>query len=215
MKLGGILSLCFFIYLGSCDFDFFLLAEQWGPSFCRTNNCNGAASAKWSIHGLWPTTDTTPYPGYCEDVTYDKSLLSSIESQLSKEWPTLKSGGTNHEFWEYQWDKHGSCGLSNPRTDDQFSFFNETLGLHYSTPIQQVLSNAGIQPSDTQTYSLTAIKNAFKSAWGGVPQVHCTSADGKTLIFEVRVCFNKNTLNRQACVENFDCPSQIYYPKTF
>ena len=197
-------------------YDYFLLAIQWGPSFCLVTNCLPPSNIrKWTIHGLWPTTPSPPYPAYCNDIPFREADLRSIESQLIQEWPTLTSPGDHSSFWEYEWDKHGTCGVDNSRVNTQFNYFNYTLNLHYSAEVQNNLQDNSILPSDSKTYTRTTVSNAFRNAWGVTPELVCNTVSGRSYLAEVRICYNKN-FGFMNCPNVGSCPtSNIYYPYSY
>lgn len=199
MKVLLVLSI---FLLSAQAFDYFLLAVQWPVSYCLSTTCKIPGDPrKWTIHGLWPTTPTTPYPAYCEPVTYSASAISSIESQLKTEWPTYNPSGDYHDFWEHEWTKHGSCSLDNSQVNTQFKYFDKTLQLHSTYKIASVLNGAGITPSDTKTYTLSALTTAFRNSWGVVPEFDCATINGRPTLMEVRPCFHKSSMAILSCAD--------------
>ena len=79
---------------------------------------------QWCIHGLWPQLDKDNYPTFCKPVVFDESKLSSILPDLNKYWHSNR--GSNENFWEHEWKKHGSCMFQNM---NEFDYFNKTLEL--------------------------------------------------------------------------------------
>ena len=48
-------------------------------------------SAKWSIHGLWPTQFGKIAPGYCNDTwKFEYKAVESIRDQLDIYWPDVE-----------------------------------------------------------------------------------------------------------------------------
>ncbi|MEM8978013.1 MAG: ribonuclease T2 [Pseudomonadota bacterium] len=90
------------------DFDYYVLALSWEPSFCELE---GYAKGReqcdrldgWTLHGLWPQ-NTTGWPSYCKT-----SERPPSRSQTRGQTALFGSSGS---AW-HQWKKHGSCsGLS-------------------------------------------------------------------------------------------------------
>ena len=84
----------------------------------------------FSIHGLWPQTTIDSYPEYCKKVTFDINALNPIMSQLKNFWYSTQE--KNEDFWEHEWEKHGSCVFSDI---NEYEYFNKTLDL-FKTAIQ-------------------------------------------------------------------------------
>ena len=78
----------------------------------------------WCIHGLWPQYDINSYPVFCKNVSFNPKLLDPIYSDLNKYWHSDR--GSNDNFWEHEWKKHGSCMFINM---NEFNYFNKTLEL--------------------------------------------------------------------------------------
>jgi hypothetical protein len=78
-----------------------------------------------TIHGLWPDPESSCTS--CTSEKFDEAKLSSSTlSGMNKYWPTCQSG-TNHDFWDHEWSKHGTCsGMT------QDKYFSEALSLYSS-----------------------------------------------------------------------------------
>ena len=92
------------------DFDFYVLALSWSPSFCETTGarrgsaqCAPGAHPGFVVHGLWPQNDDG-YPSQCPG---DPSLPYSVLSRLSDLY--ADSGLARHE-----WRQHGLCSAKTP-----------------------------------------------------------------------------------------------------
>ncbi|MBK4217709.1 ribonuclease T2 [Paracoccus caeni] len=92
------------------DFDYYVLALSWSPSWCsQTGDERGAEQCAvgrkidFVVHGLWPQYER----GWPENCRTDERDPSRRESQAMAD--IMGSGGL---AW-YQWQKHGRCtGLS-------------------------------------------------------------------------------------------------------
>lgn len=78
----------------------------------------------WGIHGLWPQYSENQYPQYCKKVEFDITKLQSILTELNENWCSDK--GSNSDFWQHEWEKHGSCMFNEC---DEFDYFNKALEL--------------------------------------------------------------------------------------
>lgn len=88
------------------DFDYWVLALSWAPSWCAREGdtrdaaaCDAGSGADWTLHGLWPQHDTG-WPEFCATDRQgpsrrDNDAMADIQG----------SGG----LAGYQWRKHGAC----------------------------------------------------------------------------------------------------------
>lgn len=91
------------------DFDFYVLALSWSPSFCEAQGeraprlqCGGRPYS-FVVHGLWPQYDRG-FPEYCE-VPAPRLDRRIVNSMLD----IMPAPGLVY----HQWDKHGTCsGIS-------------------------------------------------------------------------------------------------------
>ena len=91
---------------------------------------------------------------------------TSLLSYMNTYW--ISDTGTNEAFWEHEWGKHGTC-ISTLEPDcytgytpqeEVVDFFNKVVDLFKTLPSYTWLSNAGIVPSSTTTYTSAAIIEA-------------------------------------------------------
>jgi ribonuclease T2 len=91
--------------------------------------------------------------------------------------------GNDETFWEHEWGKHGtcistlkpSCYVNYQATQEVVDFFDRTVSLFKGLPSYTWLANAGIVPSTTATYSLSAIQSALQSNFGFPVTINCAS----------------------------------------
>lgn len=92
------------------DFDYYLLALSWTPSFCAaegdaraSHQCEPGRGLGFTLHGLWPQYEEG-WPEFCDSAARDPSrretaAMADIMGDAGLAW--------------YQWKKHGRCsGLS-------------------------------------------------------------------------------------------------------
>ena len=92
------------------DFDYYVLALSWSPSWCATDGrgrdeaqCDPRRRTAFVVHGLWPQYEDG-WPADCRTAERDPSRRESAAMA-----DVMGSGGL---AW-YQWQKHGRCsGLS-------------------------------------------------------------------------------------------------------
>ena len=175
--------------------------QTWKNEECfdhkQNQNCQQISSLV-TIHGLWPsffadTTNIHGEPNYCRQTELQPSDLTSISSQLSKSWPSFVLG--NFEFWQHEWEKHGTCWL----TKTPIQYFETGLNYYTQYNVTQLLINNNIKPG--VYYHFEIIKNIFSNAWGKKGFVQCVE-DGSQYIASFKTCFNwKGFL--------IDCPDVI------
>lgn len=87
------------------DFDYYLLALTWTPSFCAAEarpgdeQCDPDRDLGFAVHGLWPQFEDG-WPEFCEPLTRDPT-----RGETAAMADVMGSGGL---AW-YQWRKHGRC----------------------------------------------------------------------------------------------------------
>ena len=161
------------------DFDYYVLALSWSPSWCAAvgdargaDQCDARHDHGFILHGLWPQYERG-YPQNCARTARDPS-----RRQTGAMEDIMGSGGL---AW-HQWKKHGRCtGLSGP---DYLALSREAYGRVVRPDILQ-------QVSEEVTLAPTVIEAAFLEA---NPEME---ADGVTVtcrdrrIQEVRICLTR------------------------
>lgn len=79
----------------------------------------------FSIHGLWPQYNINQYPTFCKKVNFEIDNLKTILPELQKKW--YSNRGSDADFWEHEYEKHGSCVFT-PMTE--LEYFSKTLELY-------------------------------------------------------------------------------------
>jgi len=172
---------------GSCCFEApgGLLVQ---PQFWDTNPSTGPSDS-WTIHGLWPDNCDGTFEQNCDssrDYTNIAGLLTAQGASdtlnfMQTYWVDIN--GQNEQFWEHQWSTHGTCFStfkpsclqgSNPTGAEAVAYFQSAVRLFQTLPTYQWLSDAGITPDGSKTYSLNEITSALKSASGFTPALDCT-----------------------------------------
>jgi ribonuclease T2 len=97
------------------QFDFYVLALSWSPSFCEaaaerggSRNASaqcGARPYSFVVHGLWPQC-TKGFPEYCQVPAprLDRGIVSSMLDLMP----------APHLIFN-EWDRHGTCSGVSPR----------------------------------------------------------------------------------------------------
>lgn len=165
------------------QFDFYVLALSWSPSFCASERerasgrtpdqqC-GSRPYAFVVHGLWPQYEKG-YPSYCQVPAprLDRSTVSSA----------LELMPSPHLVF-HEWDRHGTCSGMNAR--DYFDAVRKArAAVKVPADFLQLSSPATVAPS--------AVADAFLKANPGLSRGAVAVTCDKTRLTEVRVCMNKD-----------------------
>ncbi|TVQ56363.1 MAG: ribonuclease T [Rhodobacteraceae bacterium] len=165
----------------SGDFDYFILALSWTPSWCEAEGdargaavCDAGADRGFVVHGLWPQRERG-WPEFCPT---DRRPPTRRETAAMADI----MGGSGLAWW--QWRKHGVCsGLDAP---DYFALTREAF------------ARVALPETPVGRVSPRAVEESFLTANPGfvADGVTVTCRDG--LLREVRLCFDR-ALEPRAC----------------
>jgi len=184
----------------------------------------------WTIHGLWPNNCDGTYSESCDksraytDIT---SLLkaagqTSVLTYMQTYW--LSDDESNEAFWDHEWETHGtcistldpSCYTGYTTGEEAVDFFTKVVSLFKTLPTYTWLANAGITPSSSKTYKLSAMNSALESAFGAPVVLLCQDTN---VVYEIYYGFNvKGSLQNGTFVpttstgSSTNCPSTVKYP---
>src|SRR5579883_119556 len=165
------------------QFDFYVLALSWSPSFCAAAadrrggqsaamQC-GARPYAFVVHGLWPQYERG-FPEYCEVPAprLDYAIVSSMLDLMPA--PRLIFN---------EWDKHGTCSGLAPRA--------------YFETVRKARAAVKIPPDYVDlkaplAVAPTAVADAFIKANPGLPRGAIAVDCDKTRLTEVRICLGKD-----------------------
>nr|BAF91848.1 Se-RNase [Prunus salicina] len=214
--------LCFIMSTGDGSYDYFQFVQQWPPTNCkvRTKCSNPRPLQIFTIHGLWPSNYSNPtMPSNCNGSKFeDRKVSPQLRSKLKRSWPDVESGNDT-KFWEGEWNKHGTCS---EQTLNQMQYFERSHSMWYSFNITEILRNASIVPSATQTWTYSDIVSAIKTATQRTPLLRCkpqpktksqTKSQPKSqanslLLHEVVLCYGYNALKLIDCNRTSGCGNQ-------
>lgn len=169
---------CCFIYPGGQ-----LLSTQ----FWDTSPAIGPADS-WTLHGLWPDLCDGTYPTYCTQAPkyYNITAILTAASQnelldyMNTYW--LPNRGTSENFWEHEWNKHGTCVNTLAPScyedgyapgDEVVDFMARAVDIFKGLDTYKALAAAGIVPSTTKTYSSAEIQEALTAITGNEVVLGC------------------------------------------
>ncbi|RDW94633.1 ribonuclease T2 [Coleophoma crateriformis] len=157
--------------------------------FWDTNPVTGPSDS-WTIHGLWPDHCDGTYDSNCDSARAYTNITSILESfgkidllsYMNTYWKDYQ--GNDESFWEHEWAKHGTCistfdtncYTGYTPTQEIPDFFQKTVDLFKTLPSYTWLSDAGIVPSSTATYTSAAILAALKAGFGYDVIISCSSS---------------------------------------
>ncbi len=144
------------------QFDFYVLALSWSPSFCEAAGERGtppqrqcaARPYSFVVHGLWPQYERG-FPEFCRQPAprLDRNIVSSMLDVMPAPRLILN-----------QWDKHGTCSGLGSRA------YFETV--RKARALVQI-PDAFIEPDDFLTVTPDEVEEAFVKANPGLtPRRH-------------------------------------------
>ncbi|MEM8800779.1 MAG: ribonuclease T2 [Pseudomonadota bacterium] len=180
------------------EFDYYVLALSWSPSFCQSrgddapqSQCGTGRSFGFIVHGLWPQYEAEGWPEYCLGRNRTRDVPRQIVDQM---FPIMPSAG----LIEHEWDKHGSCsGLG------VGGYFELTQRLFEKINIPDELR----RPSSPLKMSASTIERMFMRANPELDDDDITITCTRGALQEARLCFTKSGELR-ACSQSVlgDCP---------
>ena len=175
------------------EFDYYLLALSWAPTYCRTHledraECAGKGYG-FVLHGLWPQFDSGDYPEYCVS---DVRLSADAEAVGLTVYPSPK-------LLRHEWETHGTCsGLD---ATAYFRTADRALGrVRVPAPFEA--------PASRFMMTGEQIAAQFRTANPGMPERGLAVACGRGELSEVRVCLSRD-LKFRSCGERVrsSCPA--------
>ena len=172
------------------EFDFYVLALSWSPSFCEAAAERGRSGRSqvqcerpysFVVHGLWPQYERG-FPEYCQRPSprLDRNIMTSMLDVMPA--PGLIFN---------EWDKHGTCSGLGVR-----AYFESVRKARAAVKIPEEF----LQLSEQKTIAPADLEAAFIKVNPGLSSsaisVICTSRR----LSEVRVCLSKD-MQFRACEE--------------
>jgi ribonuclease T2 len=170
----------------SGNFDFYVLALSWSPSFCALegrekgrSQCDGPAKG-FVLHGLWPQYERG-FPSSCEHPFRNapNSVIQSIRGLFPED------GLARH-----QWRKHGTCSGLTPA-----AYFTEVRRAVEKVKIPERLDEA----KEGGRMRVRDVENAFIEANKGLRPGMLAATCVRGMLQEVRVCMTRDLREFRAC----------------
>ncbi|KAK5141903.1 hypothetical protein LTR04_002424 [Oleoguttula sp. CCFEE 6159] len=159
------------------------------PDFCNgsfTQYCDlsrqyDPSPSPNTTNGLPNGTVVPPYKGPDIGTFLQPFGKGDLLAYMNKYW--ISQGSPNADFWGHEFSKHGTCfstfdvpcyGPAVRAHEDVVDYF-ETAVLYYENlPTYGWLSAAGIRPSNTTSFSLSAMQTALTKGFGALPYIGCS-----------------------------------------
>lgn len=137
-------------------------------------------------------------------------------------WKAIE--GNDEGLWDKQWAAHGtcistldpSCYTAYQAADEAVDYFARAVSLFQTLPSYSWLSNAGIVPTSSRTYTISAIQSALTAQFGQAVKIDCTNNElaGLSYYFNVQGSVQSGTF-QPAVGSGSTCPSTgiRYLPK--
>ncbi len=172
------------------EFDFYVLALSWSPSYCEAegtsanrDQCASDKRFRFIVHGLWPQYERG-FPQFCPSRQPDRVPDRLVDTLIDI---TPSAGLIGH-----QWRKHGSCsGLS------QRDYFALTRKAREAIRIPQDFKEN--ENGDYRVTSPQEVETAFIAANPGLSERAIAVTCDRRRLREVRICLSRNLTFR-------DCP---------
>lgn len=174
------------------QFDFYVLALSWSPSYCATpkaspQQCQGPTAHRFVVHGLWPQNER----GYPQDCVRPAPFVP--DSTISGMADLMPSKG----LVLHEWRKHGTCTGLPP--DSYFDLVRKARARVTVPPeFQQASPPARMTSAD--------IEAAFVKANPGLGTDMMAVSCASGAFSEIRICLGKDLafrscgeVDRKAC----------------
>jgi ribonuclease T2 len=172
------------------EFDFWVLALSWSPSFCeatgertsRSMQCAGDRPYHFVVHGLWPQFHRG-FPEYCQVPAGDLERRT-VNAMLD----IMPAPG----LVRHQWAKHGTCsGARSPG-----AYFEQVRQARAKVRIPTEYESI----AEPRTVTPDEVEEAFVRANPGLTREMIAVQCDNRRLREVRVCIGRD-MNFTACQE--------------
>ncbi len=138
-------------------------------TFLRPDHCDGTYDANCD--------PSRAYTNISDIIT--AAGATDLLSYMNTYWKDYQ--GKDESFWEHEWGKHGtcistlepSCYTNYVPQEEVVDFFQKTVDLFKTLPSYTFLSDAGIVPSTTATYTSAQILAALNTPRGVDVAIQC------------------------------------------
>jgi ribonuclease T2 len=171
------------------DFDFYVLALSWSPSYCESagdrrdeGQCRPGRGLGFVVHGLWPQY-RRGFPANC----------SAVERAPTRQAMEVAGAVFPSEgLARYQWRKHGTCSGLDPT-----SYFRAAREAREAVTIPETFRN----PVADRREAPIEIARQFVLANRGLRPDMMSVACTRGQLQEVRICFSRDLRGFTPCPE--------------
>jgi ribonuclease T2 len=170
------------------DFDFYVLALSWSPTWCATDGrgsaspqCGAGAGRGFVLHGLWPQHETG-WPESCYQ-GHAPWVADEIAAAMADIMP-------DRELVFGEWRKHGTCSGLSPA-----DYFATSRDAH-----DRIVVPPAFAPPGGRTISASEAEQSFIAVNPGLMAGGIAIACADGLLTEVRICLTR-TLGFRSCAE--------------
>lgn len=178
------------------QFDFYVLALSWSPSFCQDSEergrqggeqCSTARPYSFVVHGLWPQYERG-FPKDCQVPAprLNRNIMTSMLDLMPS--PRLVF---------HEWDTHGTCSGLGPQ-----AYFDLVRKARGTVTIPEAYTSL----NSTLTVTPDEVEVAFVKANPGLSRAAIAVTCGSPRLGEVRICMSKELrfrecpeIDRRAC----------------
>ena len=172
------------------EFDFYVLALSWSPSFCEASAERGKSGRSqvqcerpysFVVHGLWPQYERG-FPEYCQRPSprLDRNIMTSMLDLMPA--PGLIFN---------EWDKHGTCSGLGAR-----AYFESVRKARAAVKIPEEF----LQLPEQKTIAPDDVEAAFIKINPGLSSSAISVTCSSRRLSEVRICLSKD-MQFRACEE--------------
>lgn len=162
-------------------FDHYVLALSWSPTYCAgragrndAEQCGGAKTYGFVVHGLWPQYAETGYPAEC--VATPPPVPDDV---VAKTLPIMPS----KKLIEHEWKRHGTCDGGKPA-----DYFAKTAQAFAAIKLPAEFA----APKTVLTLSPEQVEDLFVKANPGLKPDQMAVVCRGRYAAEVRICLTKD-----------------------
>lgn len=176
------------------QFDYYVLALSWSPSFCEQSGDRpsarqqcGARPFSFVVHGLWPQYERG-FPEFCQNPPpfVDNRIINAMLDLMPARPLVI-----------HEWKKHGVC------TGQSAGAYFETV--RRARAVVKIPEEY-LEPKEAMTVSPDEVEDAFVKANPGMSRAGVAVTCGSRHLNEVRVCMTRELklrecpeIDRRAC----------------
>lgn len=171
------------------EFDFYVLALSWSPTFCQSeagqrsrSQCGVDSRSEFVVHGLWPQHDRG-FPENCG--AFNRPIPRNAMDKAAAIFPDAGLA-------RYEWNKHGTCSGLGPS-----EYFDDVAAARSKV----VIPGKFARPRSDVDTSPIEVERAFVDANKGLRADMMSVQCRRQQLTEVRICLSKDLRSFVSCPE--------------